>query len=182
MNISVERVARHGTSRHSFGQVQQPFATSQGKTMFNVEQQRAHRARISLRCFVVLALCGALACGSDATVSEPTPASLVGTWALHDINGIVLPAVIGQTATTKIEMMSDVVTATAAGTYSIVAQLRTTTNGQVTLSSESDAGTYTLTGNAVVIHSDNGSTINGTVKGNTFTVASGGIAYEFRKQ
>jgi len=135
-----------------------------------------------MRRLVPIVLCFALACGSDAAPTQPVTASLVGTWSLHDINGVVLPALIGQTATTKTEMMSDLVTANAAGTYTALAQLRTTVNGQVTLSSDSDAGTYSVTGNAVVLHSDNGSVINGTVKGNTFTVASGGIAYEFRKQ
>ena len=50
------------------------------------------------------------------------------------------------------------------------------------LSSDADAGTYTVAGNVVAIQSNNGSVINGTIKGDTFTVAAGGIAYEFKKQ
>ena len=135
-----------------------------------------------MRRLVPIVLCFALACGSDAAPTQPITASLVGTWVLQNINGIVLPAILGQTATTKTEMVSDIVTATAAGTYTAVAQVRTTENGQATLSSDADAGTYTVGGNAVVIRSDNGSVITGTIKGDTFTVAAGGVAYEFKKQ
>ena len=135
-----------------------------------------------MRRLVPIVLCFALACGSDSAPTQPTTASLVGTWVLQNINGVVLPATIGQTATSKTEMVSDIVTATAAGTYTAVAQVRTTVNGQATLSSESDAGTYTVTGNVVVIHSNDGSAINGTIVGDTFSVAAGGIAYWFKKQ
>ena len=130
-----------------------------------------------------IALCLALACGGDATPTQPVTVSLVGTWTLHDINGLVLPVVLTQTATTKTEMLSDIVTATAAGTYTEVAEARTTVNGQATVSSHTDTGTYTVTGSAVVVHSNNdGSSINGTIKGNTFTIAANGIAFEYRRQ
>jgi hypothetical protein len=136
-----------------------------------------------MRRLVPIVLCFALACGSDAAPTQPVTASLVGTWSLHDINGLVLPVVLTQNATTKTEMLSDIVTATAAGTYTEVAQVRTTVNGQATVSSASDTGTYTVTGNAVVVHSNNdGSSINGTIKGDTFTIAANGIAFEYRKQ
>jgi hypothetical protein len=135
-----------------------------------------------MRRLVPIVLCFALACGSDSAPTQPITASLVGTWVLQNINGQVLPAIVAQTATSKTEMLSDIVTATAAGRYTVVAQLRTTVSGQVTLSSESDAGTYTVTGNAVVIHSDDGSMINGTIVGDTFSVASSGVAYWFKKQ
>ena len=136
-----------------------------------------------MRRLALLVLSLAIGCGSDsATDPVSTPASLAGTWSLHDINGILLPIVLTQTSTTKTEMLSDVVTATTAGTYTQVTQVRTTMNGQVTMSSASDTGTYTLTGSAVVVRSGGGSTINGTVKGNTFTIAANGIALEYHRQ
>jgi large exoprotein involved in heme utilization and adhesion len=134
-----------------------------------------------MRRLATLVFCLAIACGGESA-TQPTVASLAGTWSLHDINGILLPFVLSQAGTTKTEMLSDVVTATAAGTYTQVTQLRTTTNGQVTTSSLSDAGTYTLSGNAVVIRSGDGSTINGTVSANSFTIAAGGVAFEYRRQ
>ena len=135
-----------------------------------------------MRRFVPMVLCFALACGSNAPPTQPVTVSLVGTWTLHDINGLVLPVVLTQTATTKTEMLSDIVTATADGTYTEVAEARTTVNGQATVSSHTDTGTYTVTGNAVVVHSNNdGSSINGTIKGNTFTIAANGIAFEYRR-
>ena len=135
-----------------------------------------------MRRLVPIVLCFALACGSNAPPTQPVTVSLVGTWTLHDINGLVLPVVLTQTATTKTEMLSDIVTATADGKYTEVAEARTTVNGQATVSSHTDTGTYTVTGNAVVVHSNNdGSSINGTIKGNTFTIAANGIAFEYRR-
>ena len=136
-----------------------------------------------MRRLVPLVLSFALACGSDSTTaSQPTTASLAGAWSLQTINGIALPFVVAQTATSKSEILSDVVTATAAGTYTEVTQTRTTLNGQATTSTDNDAGTYTVTGNAVVIRSNDGSSASGTVSGNTFTVSVGGIAFQFKKQ
>ena len=134
-----------------------------------------------MRRLVPLVLCFALACASDSTTT-PTQASLAGTWSLQSINGIALPFVTSQTGTSKTEILSDIVTAAETGTYTEVAQVRTTLNGQATISTESDAGTYTVTGNAVTIRSSDGTSVSGTVKGNTFTVAGNGVAFEFKKQ
>jgi len=135
-----------------------------------------------MRRLVPLVLCFALACGSDSTTTQPTTASLAGTWSLQNINGIALPFVLAQTATSKSEVLSDIVTATSGGTYTEVTQIRTTLNGQATTSTENDAGTYTVTGNAVVIRSNDGSSASGTVNGTTFTISVGGIAFQFKKQ
>jgi hypothetical protein len=138
-----------------------------------------------MRRLIPLVLCFALACGSDSpTTPKQTTASLTGTWSLNNINGIALPFVLAQTSTTKSEVVSDIVTATAAGTYTEVTQLRTTVNGTATNSTENDSGTYTINGNTVVIRSIDGSSISGTINssGNAFTVAASGIAFEYRKQ
>lgn len=135
-----------------------------------------------MRRLVPVVLCFVLGCGSDSATTQPTQASLAGTWSLQTINGSPLPFVTSQTATSKAEIMSDIVTASATGTYTEVAQTRTTLNGQATLSTQSDAGTYTVTGSAVVIRSNDGTSVSGTVKGDTFTVAGNGVAFEFKKQ
>ena len=135
-----------------------------------------------MRRLTLLVLGFAIACGGGESTTQPTLESLAGTWSLHDINGVSLPLVIAQTGTSKTETLSDVVTATAAGTYTQVTQLRTTVNGVATTSSQSDSGTYTLTGNAVVVRSGDGSTVNGTVTGNTFTIAASGVVFAYRRQ
>jgi len=124
----------------------------------------------------------AVACGGESAATQPTPASLAGTWSLHDINGALLPFVLSQTGTSKTEILSDTVVATAAGRYTQTTQLRTTANGVATTSSVSDAGTYTLNGSAVLVRSGDGSTVNGTVTASTFTIAAGGVAFEYRRQ
>ena len=135
-----------------------------------------------MRRLTLLVLGFTIACGGGESTTQPTLESLAGTWSLHDINGVSLPFIIAQTGTSKTETLSDVVTATAAGTYTQVTQLRTTVNGVATTSSQSDSGTYTLTGNAVVVRSGDGSTVNGTVTGNTFTIAANGVVFAYRRQ
>src|SRR5512146_3171833 len=99
------------------------------------------------RLIPLVALAVAVACGSDST-TQPTVASLAGTWTLQSVNGSPLPFTVTQTGTDKVELLSDVVTASANGTYTEAVQFRTTLNGQSTTDTESDAGTFTLNGTA----------------------------------
>src|SRR5512143_2292415 len=135
-----------------------------------------------MRRLLPLVLSLAIACGSDSP-SQPTSASVAGTWNLQTINGTALPYVITQSDTTKVELVSDVVTAVATGSYTEITQVRTTVGGQVMNESFPDAGSFTLNGTAVVFQSNSdGSQTTGSVSGNTFTLAGDGFAYVYKRQ
>lgn len=137
-----------------------------------------------LRRFLPLvALAVAVACGSDST-TQPTFATIAGTWSLQTINGTPLPFTVSQTANDKIEVVSDVVTATSTGTYTEVIQYRETLNGQATVTSVPDAGTFTINGSAITLSSSQSGTITGTLSNNndTFTAAESGFVYVFTRQ
>jgi hypothetical protein len=137
-----------------------------------------------LRRFVPLvALAVAVACGSDSN-TQPTFATIAGTWNLQTVNGTPLPFTISQTANDKVEVVSDVVTATPTGTYTEVIQVRETLNGQATVTTVPDAGSYTINGSAITLSSPQSGSVTGTLSGNndTFTAVEDGFVYVFTRQ
>lgn len=136
-----------------------------------------------MRRLLSLALALAIVgCGSDSS-SEPTNASVAGTWTLQSVNGSQLPFTLSNVGSTKIELVSSVVNVTSAGTWTSTSQTRTTINGQATTSTGTQAGTYTLSGSAVAIRSTDGTTVQaGTVSGNTLTLAQTGLVFVYQKQ
>ena len=136
-----------------------------------------------MRRLLSLALALAIVgCGSDSS-SEPTNASVAGTWTLQSVNGSQLPFTLSNVGSTKIELVSSVVNVTSAGTWTSTSQTRTTINGQATTSTGTQAGTYTLSGSAVAIRSTDGTTVQaGTVNGNTLTLAQTGLVFVYQKQ
>jgi hypothetical protein len=124
----------------------------------------------------------ALGCGGDST-TEPTTASVAGTWELSTVNGAPLPFIVIQSGTSKLEWTADVITATSTGSFTQISTFRTTDNGQVTTNTVPDAGSYTLNGTAVTFtFNSDGSTGTGSINGNTLTVTQPGTALVYIKQ
>ena len=124
-----------------------------------------------------------VACGSDNSSTTPTNSSVAGTWTLQTVNGGALPYTASQTPA-KVEILSNSVTATSAGTWTSTTQIRTTigTAAPVT-ATQTDAGTYTLSGNNVAINSTaNGVVGAGTISGNTLTLTQAAGVFVYKKQ
>ena len=135
-----------------------------------------------MRFIACLLLMVAAACGGDSP-TEPTPASVAGTWRLQTVNGSVLPYLLVQFGTDKVELTSEVLTVAASGSFTQLTQFTTTQSGEVSIEDLTDAGTYTLNGTAATFTYDSdGSTGTGSLSGNTLTVAGGGFAMVYRKQ
>lgn len=135
-----------------------------------------------MRFIACLLLVVAAACGGDSP-TEPTPASVAGTWRLQTVNGSVLPFLLVEFGTDKVELTSDVLIVAASGSFAQMKQLTTTQSGQVSTDDLTDAGTYTLNGTAVTFTFDSdSSTGTGSLSGNTLTVAGGSFAMVYRKQ
>lgn len=122
-----------------------------------------------------------IGCGRDSA-TQPAEASIVGTWDLRTINGSSLPFVLSQSGADKAEVMSDVATADDHGAYTEVTQFRTTLNGQATTQAFTDAGTYTVNGNAVTLRSGDGSSVTASLSENTFAISSGAFVYIYKKR
>lgn len=121
------------------------------------------------------------ACGGDSSTT-PTGASIAGTWNLTSVNGASLPFVV-QAANPKVEVLSDVLTISAAGTFTQATSIRLTQGTSVTTQNATDAGTYTLNGTAASFRfTSDGSTGTATISGNTLIVADAGMSSTYTKQ
>jgi hypothetical protein len=129
----------------------------------------------------LLAMIWLVATACNADPSAPAPVTFTGTWILRSVNGTGLPYIVAQDGTNRIELVSNVITATATsfteqGTY------RSTVRGIVETKTESDAGSYTTNGAAVNILYNNGLSAAGTVSRVTFTVELNGFSFVFDKR
>jgi hypothetical protein len=134
-----------------------------------------------MRRLIPLVLAVAIACGSDSP-TQPTTTSIAGTWSLTSVNAIALPFVINQSGADKVELVGDVLTATATGTYTETLSYRETLNGVVTTTTEPDDGTYTINGNAITLNSSANGSITGALSGNTFTLVDQGFVFLYTRQ
>ena len=136
-----------------------------------------------MRFIACLLLVATVACSGGDSPTQPTTASLAGTWSLETINGVNLPYIAAQSGADKLEIISDVITAVASGSFTQMTQIRVTQNGQVSTQSVPDAGSYTLNGTAVTFtFNSDGSTGTGALSGNTLTVAEDGVALVYKKR
>ena len=132
----------------------------------------------------LLVLCLALllplaACGDDDG-SGPS-ADVVGTFTLQTINGATVPAVVFQAGADRLEVVSGSITFNENRTFSAAFTLRQTLAGVVTTETETDTGTYTVSGNTVQLTAADGTVETATVSGNTLTSTQQGITLVYRK-
>jgi hypothetical protein len=120
----------------------------------------------------LLALCVVLLAMGCGDSTAPT-VSAAGTWTLKSVNGFPVPFTAPQGNGDYVELTSDVITATATGTFTQTTVVKTSTGGQVTTQSIPDNGTYSVSGNSVTFTFASGSPSgSGTIDGNTLTVTT----------
>jgi hypothetical protein len=126
----------------------------------------------------VFGLIALAACDSDDSTSSLN-ANFAGTWNLQTVNGVTVPFVV-QATNPKVELVSEQLTVTSAGTFSIVTNRRnTSTTGAVTNQVQTDAGTYTTSGSTTTFKFNTGNVVPATLSGNTLTLtaATGSSVY-----
>jgi hypothetical protein len=134
--------------------------------------------RIAAAALVSLAVVG---CGETST--GPTNATMAGVWNLETINGSPLPVVVSGAAPTRVEVVSGVLTFTIEGTFTQVTKSRVTVSGVTTDSTDTDSGTYTVSGPTLTVKfAPDNATGTATVYGDAITVYGGGAQSFFRKQ
>jgi hypothetical protein len=114
--------------------------------------------------------------------TESTP-SIVGTWSLRTLNGSNLPFMIAQDGSFKIEIVSDILTVAAGSTFTEIRTLRSSDDGAAATEEYSDAGSYSISGKAVIFTFQSGSLpFKGTLNGHTLTLVLDGQQYVYQKQ
>jgi hypothetical protein len=140
-------------------------------------------AERTMRRLLALALLIASAsCSSDSS-TNPTAASLPGTWNLSTVNGNPLPFIL-QTQNPKIEILNDQFIVADGGTFTETWNARfTDASGVVSSAPFSDSGTWTLNGATVTFHfTSDGASGTGTLNGSSLTVGDVGFSLVYLRQ
>jgi hypothetical protein len=122
------------------------------------------------RLLALALLIASASCSSDKS-TNPTTASLAGTWNLSTVNGNPLPFIV-QTQDPKIEILNDQFIISADGTFTETWNARfTEASGAVTPVPFTDSGTWSQNGTAVTFHfTSDGANGTGTLNGTSFTL------------
>ncbi|HSL70212.1 MAG TPA: hypothetical protein VK864_08205 [Longimicrobiales bacterium] len=122
-----------------------------------------------------------LACDDDS--SGPDDEDIAGTYTLRTVNGQNLPfALIVLGTAYRLEVTAASVTINANGTYSASSTLRETEDGMTTTTTETSAGTWTRTNNAITFRDTaDQSEINASLGNDSVTWVEQGFTFVFRK-
>lgn len=95
------------------------------------------------RIVVLLALAGIAACGGDSKDSvSPTPRGVEGTYQLATVNGQIMPLLLTQDDTAKLELLDGFVTLRADGSFLDVIRLRRTAPSGIAVQGDTITGTF----------------------------------------
>lgn len=120
---------------------------------------------------------------SSYDLTTPTQETLAGRWALKSVDGNRLPYNIPVFATTRRELMEDVLTLTSSSTFTEVTVVRVTQAGQTTTETVTEKGTYAFNSYAIDFTYDGNATFaSGTLQGKQMTIITSGITFVFEKQ
>lgn len=133
--------------------------------------------RLLLACSALVLL----GCGSDSTAPD---ANVVGTWNLQTVNNSALPFTLqyDPNSQTRFEIVSDQYVVHDGGTYDEMFTTRETVGTQVTDDPQTDAGTWSVSGNRVTLTASDGTPLSGTVNGDHITANISGFALVYVRQ
>jgi hypothetical protein len=135
---------------------------------------------MSKRLLAAITLVALAACGDSPT--EPTAASLAGTWTLQTVNGAAVPATVAGSGANRTDVSKGSVVLTAAGSYTQSVDLVTYTSGQPTTNTLGDAGTFSVSGSTITFTSSaGGSPQTATVNGSSMSLSFQGSTVVYVK-
>jgi hypothetical protein len=141
-----------------------------------------HISVIQMKKILLTLLSLSIAC-SSYDLTTPTQDALTGKWDLAAVNDAPLPFTFSKIGTNKTEITQDVLTITAPNTFSEVTTARETQNGQVTMRTIFDSGTYEFNSYVVSLQfQSDGSIGSGTLAGRTMTIITSGVTFTYKKQ
>jgi len=111
------------------------------------------------RIVLLFAAAGAVAsvgCASEST-SPPKPRGIVGAYALASLNGQILPAILGQNDTAKVEILSGGVSLLSDGTFVDGVVLRVTLPSGVSVQGDTIRGGFLTSGATLMLSPSDGS-------------------------
>jgi hypothetical protein len=145
--------------------------------------ERIEQRRFGVRIVIAAVLAGLSgplsACMDGDVVGSST---VTGSYVLRTVNGSPLPYTIAGTGTDKTEILDDAITLFQGGGYSESGHTRVTVNGQVTNTTNTESGSYSLFGTSVSLASSGAPHSRvATIQANTMTIVEAGRTSVFRK-
>ena len=132
--------------------------------------------------FIGFLSCALLFSGCDSGGSNDSfEQNITGTYALQTVDGVALPFVVVQVMDNKIELLEGQMRLDADQTFSASLTARITEDGVATTETESDTGTYSVSGTTLTLTYGDGTTESGTLVGKTMTITAEEITFVFRK-
>jgi hypothetical protein len=135
-----------------------------------------------VRAFAAAALVLLVACDS-ATAPQ---SAILGTWNLQTVNGAFLPYTVSGSGANRTDMISNMVTFSSSGAFSVTAVRRTWTNSVPgALSTTNSTGTYTVNGSTISITTEGETGVETATlndAGDTLTTTGGGLTLVFKKE
>jgi hypothetical protein len=132
-----------------------------------------------IRVLLALSMLVSVACFDDYSTAVGT---VTGTYTLRTINGSALPYTYDVDASTRKEIVDDMITLFSGGSYSRVQHATVTVAGQTTGQTNTESGAYLLLGTSVTLNpSPAGRSTVTTVDGKTMTLVESGITWTFMK-
>jgi hypothetical protein len=123
------------------------------------------------------------ACGRDSVGPAAAPTTVAGTYNLTTVDGQVLPFTVLDLGAYQAKLASATLNLKADGTYSFQFGIRIEDSGNIRSTSDSDAGLWNASANAITLTSNEGSvTRTGTVAQGTMTLQSSTLVLGLRKQ
>jgi hypothetical protein len=131
------------------------------------------------RVLLGLAMLVSVGCFDDYSTGVGT---VTGTYTLRTINASPLPYTIDVDATTRKEIIDDMITLFSGGSYSRTQHANITVSGQTTSQTNTESGAYLLLGTSVTLNpSPAGRSTVTTIDGRTMTIVESGITWTFMK-
>jgi hypothetical protein len=132
-----------------------------------------------LRVLLGLVILASVGCFDDYSTGVGT---VTGAYTLRTINGSALPYTIDVDASTRKEIIDDMITLFSGGSYSRTQHANITVSGQTTSQTNTEAGAYVLLGTSVTLSpSPSGRSTITTIEGKTMTIVENGITWTFMK-
>lgn len=127
---------------------------------------------------LALAGCG----GGEAGTGPSAEAAAAGTYTLRTVNGAPIPvAVTPAGSPARIEIVGGTATLRSDKTFSSSTDVRTTVGTMVSTAPTVYTGTFVVSGGAVTFSATDGTTIPGTIAGNTLSIAQQGVVLGMTK-
>jgi len=124
-------------------------------------------------------LVAAAGCGGAASIADANLPNVIGSWTLKSVNGSPPPGVVQ--ASPKIELLEDVYTFNASGSYTESGSQRTTTSTQILTETITEAGNWILGKSSITLAPSTGGAYPATVTDTSLTFTFGTLVLVYKR-